>query len=79
MDITFQKALEIIESLPENQQGDLIDIIRRRLIEQRRERIADGIREAREEYTKGEVKMGTVDELMKELSELENSSGENLL
>ncbi|MBM4334232.1 MAG: hypothetical protein FJ117_23995 [Deltaproteobacteria bacterium] len=69
MDITFQKALDIVESLPEYQQEDLIDIIRRRLIEQRRDRLADSIREAREEYARGEIKKGTVDDLMKELSE----------
>ena len=69
MGITFQKALDIVESLPEYQQEDLVDIIRRRLIEQRRERLADSIREAREEYARGEVKKGTVDDLMKELSE----------
>lgn len=69
MSITFQKALDIVESLPEDLQEDLIGIIRRRLIEQRRERIADHIREAREEYARGEVKVGTVDELIKELSE----------
>lgn len=69
MEITFQKALELIESLPENQQEDLIEIIRRRLIEQRRNKIAEGIREAREEYARGEVKMGSIDDLMKELSE----------
>ncbi len=69
MDITFQKALEIIESLPENQQEDLIDIIRRRLIEQRRDRLAESIREAREDYARGDVKKGTVDDLMKEVSE----------
>lgn len=69
MEITFQKALEIIESLPENQQEDLIDIIRRRLIEQRRDRIADSIKEAREEHARGKGKRGTVDELMKKLSE----------
>ena len=32
MPITFQEALDAIESLPEYQQEDLIDIIRRRLI-----------------------------------------------
>ena len=69
MDVTFQKVLDIVESLPEYQQEDLIDIIRRRLIEQRRDRLADSIREAREEYTRGEVKKGSVDDLMKELSE----------
>ena len=69
MGITFQKALDIVESLPEYQQEDLVDIIRRRLIEQRRDRLANSIREAREEYARGEVKRGTVDDLMKELSE----------
>jgi hypothetical protein len=69
MDVTFQEVLDIVESLPEYQQEDLVDIIRRRLIEQRRERLADSIREAREEYARGEVKKGTVDDLMKDLSE----------
>ena len=69
MDVTFHEVLDMVESLPEYQQEDLIDIIRRRLIEQRREKLADTIREAREEYTRGDVKKGTVDNLMKELSE----------
>jgi len=69
MEITFQKALDIIESLPEYQQEDLINIIRRRLIEQRRNLLADSIKEAKEEYARGEVKKGSVDDLMKELSE----------
>jgi hypothetical protein len=69
MDVTFQEVLDIVESLPEYQQEDLVDIIRRRLIEQRRDRLADSIREAKEEYARGEVKRGTVDDLMKELSE----------
>jgi len=67
--VTFQEALDIIESLPEYQQEDLIEIIRYRLIEHRRESLAKNIREAREEYARGEVKRGTVDDLMRELSE----------
>jgi len=66
---TFQEALDIIESLPEYQQEDIIDIIRQRLIEQRRELLAKNIGEAREEYARGEVTKGTVDDLMRELSE----------
>jgi hypothetical protein len=69
MDVTFQEVLDIVESLPEYQQEDLVDIIRRRLIEQRRDRLAVSIREAREDFARGEVKKGTVDDLMKELSE----------
>jgi hypothetical protein len=69
MDVTFQEVLDIVESLPEYQQEDLIDIIRRRLIEQRRDGLANSLREAREEYARGEVRKGTVDDLMKELLE----------
>jgi hypothetical protein len=69
MDVTFQEVLDIVESLPEYQQEDLVDIIRRRLIEQRRDRLANSIREAREEYARGEVKKGTIDDLMKDLLE----------
>jgi len=65
--ITFQKALEIIESLPEEQRESLIDIVKRRLIEERRDRLAQRIGEAKEEYKRGEIKKGTVDDLMREL------------
>jgi hypothetical protein len=66
--ITFQKALEIIESLPEEQRESLIDIVKRRLIEERRDRLTQSIKEARDEYKRGEIKRGTVDDLMRELS-----------
>ena len=62
---TFQEALEIIESLPEYQQEDIIEIVQQRLLEQRRELLAKNIGEAREEYARGEVKKGTVDDLMR--------------
>jgi hypothetical protein len=67
--VTFQEALDVVESLPTHQQEDLIDILRRRLIEHRRESLAENIRKARREYARGEVKKGTVNDLMKELSE----------
>ena len=66
---TFQEALETVESLPEDQQEDLINIIRRRRIERRREMLAESINEARAEYAGGEVTRGTVDDLIKELAE----------
>ena len=66
--ITFQKALEIIESLPEEQRESLMDIVKRRLIEERRDRLAQSIKEAREEHKRGKIRKGTVDDLMHELS-----------
>ena len=67
--VTFQEALDIVESLPEFQQDDLVDIVQRRRIERRRELLAESIKEARAEYARGEVKRGTADDLMKELTE----------
>ncbi|RKZ78256.1 MAG: hypothetical protein DRR19_26710 [Candidatus Parabeggiatoa sp. nov. 1] len=66
--VTFQDALEIVESLPECQQENLLDIIRHRLIARRRQQLAKRIHQARQEYAKGEVKKGSVAELMKALS-----------
>ncbi len=65
--VTFQEAIDVIESLPEYQQESLIDILQRRLIEHRRELLAENIREAREEFARGEVKEGTVDDLRKQM------------
>ena len=64
---TFQEALDIVESLPEYQQKTLIDIIQKRLIERKRELLAESIKEAREEYARGGIKRGTVDDLMRGL------------
>jgi hypothetical protein len=72
---TFQEALDIIESLPEYQQENIISIIHRRLIEHRRELLANNIKETRKEYARGEVKRGSVDDLMKELNNADTDLG----
>jgi hypothetical protein len=51
--VKFQDALDIVESLPEEQQKTLIDIIRRRLIEHRRDVLAEHIKEAGSGSTDG--------------------------
>ena len=104
--ITFQKALEMIESLPEEQRESLVGrqvprslaygwiggvkghntnnifisgkprpymgvelhIVTRRLIEERRDRLAQSIKEAKGEHKRGEIKKGSVGDLMDELS-----------
>ncbi len=73
--VTFQDALETIESLPEQQQEDLITIIKKRIFERRRETLAENIREARDEYARGEVKEGDVADIMNEISEWGNLFG----
>jgi hypothetical protein len=67
--VTFNEALEIIESLPEEQREDLLEVVKKRLIEERRGKLAQNIAEARDEYARGEGKRGSVDDLLRELSE----------
>ncbi|PIV18351.1 MAG: hypothetical protein COS41_04665 [Elusimicrobia bacterium CG03_land_8_20_14_0_80_50_18] len=66
--VTFQKALDAVESLPEYQQENLVETVRHRMIEQRRDVLAKNIRDAKKEYSRGEIKRGNVDDLMRELS-----------
>ena len=66
-EVTFQDALEIIESLPEEQRESLMEIVRHRLIEERRDRLAQSIKEAKEEYKHGEFKKGTIEDLLRDL------------
>ena len=65
---TFDEALDIIESLPEDQKESIIEIVKHRLIEDRRDLLVQNIKEAREEYSRGEAKLGTVDDLIREIA-----------
>lgn len=44
-------------------------VVRNRLIEKKREILAENIKEAREEYIRGEVKKGVAEDVMKEIKE----------
>ncbi|MBF0558027.1 MAG: hypothetical protein HQL08_04530 [Nitrospirae bacterium] len=59
--VTFNDALEVVESLPEDQRESLLEIIRNRLIEERRDKLALSIKKAKVEYQKGKIRRGTVD------------------
>jgi len=65
----FQEVIENVESLPLDDQALLIKIIRGRLIENRRTELATEIAETHSAYQRGEVRRGTMAELMEELSE----------
>ena len=64
---TFDEALDIIESFPEEQRESIVEIVKLRLTEERRERLAQTVKEARQEYARGEVRRGTVDDLIREI------------
>jgi len=65
----FQDIVEIVETLPPDDQALLMEIIHQRLIQQRRIELVEEVAEARDAYQRGQVRRGTVADLMKELKE----------
>jgi len=65
--VTFREALDLVESLSDEERLALVEIVKRRLVERRRDEIAESVREAREDYARGEVRKGTADDLLRDL------------
>jgi hypothetical protein len=63
----FQQALDMVEQLPTEDQVNLIEIIQRRLIEQRRVEIARNARATVQAFREGRARYGTVDDLRRDL------------
>lgn len=66
---TFDEVLEMVDTLPDPLQEELVEIIRRRRLERRRDALVGRVTEARAEYDRGEIRRGTVDDLLEELTE----------
>jgi len=64
---SFQELIESVESLPLDDQQMLLDIINMRIIERRRDELVTDMEESLEAYKKGEVRIGTVDDLLRDL------------
>jgi U3 small nucleolar ribonucleoprotein component len=64
---SFGEVLDTVSQLSLEDQEALTDIIRRRIIEQRRAQLAKDIREAQEEFKAGNARSVTPDELMAEI------------
>lgn len=67
--LSFQDLIEAVESLPLDDQSMLVDIINKRIIEKRRAELVAEVKEAREAFNRGEVKRGTVKDLIKDLED----------
>jgi U3 small nucleolar ribonucleoprotein component len=65
--LSFGEVLDTVEQLSLEDQEALTDIIRRRIIEQRREELAKDIQEAQEEFEAGNARPVTPDELIAEI------------
>lgn len=64
----FSQILEMIDYLSFDEQDDLINIVKHRQIEKRREQIAQNISQARQDYQNGNVFRGDVDSIIAELN-----------
>ena len=64
----FQQVIETIETLPPDDQILLVEIIRQRLIQRRRSELISEVAAARQAYQRGDVRRGTVADLMRELA-----------
>jgi len=62
---TFQTILDLVETLPESQQEDLVNLLRRRQQSHHRQLLGQRISEARNEFARGEVRVGTVEDAKK--------------
>lgn len=65
--IRFDELLEAVEHLPDEVQAELVDVIRRRLAERGRERVAKEVRQARQEFAEGKCSVATPDDVMREI------------
>jgi len=63
----FGEVLDAADALSLPQQEDLVRILQNRMVDQKREALAQSVQEARSEYARGEVKKGSIAELMKDL------------
>ena len=63
----LDQILDEIASLSLDEQEMLVDILKKRNIEQKRLRVAREVKEAQREHKKGLTKRGTVENLIKDL------------
>ena len=66
---TLQKALEVVEALSPDEQAILVDIIHKRLQQQRRQQLLQEVAEAERDWVQGNVRSGSVSDLLAELDD----------
>ena len=63
----LQQALDVVESLPPDEQETLIELVRRRLVERRRAEIARNAEETLQAVRDGRAGYGSVEDLQRDL------------
>jgi len=64
---SFDEILDAVEELPTEQREELVDVVLRRIAQQRRQQIVDSVGEAEREYCDGKVQPATAEQIMREL------------
>jgi hypothetical protein len=70
--ITFEQALDAVMELPFEQREMLVDIVRRRDVEQRRKQLAADAQAALAEYRSGSLKPMSAAEVIAQLSQFDD-------
>ena len=65
--IRFDELLEAVEDLPDEEQAELVGVIRRRLAERGRKRVVGEAQQARKEFAEGKCSVTTPDDVMREI------------
>lgn len=66
---TFAAAIDALKRLPPDDQVEVVEIVRQRIAEQSRDRIAQEIEASRRDYEEGRYRVMTADEFMKEIAD----------
>lgn len=66
---TFQKVIEAVEALSPEEQAILVNIIHKRLQQQPRDELLQAVAESRQAYAEGNIRSGSVSDLLKELDD----------
>lgn len=64
---SLQSAIDAVETLPAEEQAMVLEIIERRLAQQRREDLIQRVAEARADYQRDLVRRGSVKEILAEI------------
>jgi hypothetical protein len=63
----ISKVIEDFSHLPPEDKEYVVEIIKKQVIEEKRNRLAERAREARANFERGSAKMGTLKDLMEDL------------
>jgi hypothetical protein len=65
----FQQAIDLVESLPIEDQAVLINLLQKRLHQQKRSQLVQEVKAAEADYAQGNVRRGTIADFMAELDD----------